>query len=107
MKAAAASRRCYSITPEALGLRRHAGSDDLVIRSPEDSAHKIRAILARRVELPSSARDIVLANTAAALWVAGTASDLPEGVRRATEALDSGAAEKTLDRLIALSHAPA
>jgi len=94
--------RRYTLTPEELGLRSYANSDELVIRSPEDSARLIRALLAR--QLGGAAREIVLANAAAALWVGGGAATLKAGVTRAAEALDSGAAEKTLARLVALSH---
>ena len=42
-------KRRYSIVPEDLGLRTHEHSDELVIRSPEDSARLMRGILARQV----------------------------------------------------------
>jgi anthranilate phosphoribosyltransferase len=45
-------------------------------------------------------RDIVLVNAAAALVVAGRANDFLEGVARAAESIDSGAARATLDQLI-------
>ena len=41
---------------------------------------------------PGPPRDIVLLNAAAALWVAGVASDVGEGLERAAEAIDSGRA---------------
>src|SRR5271163_3563968 len=44
-------------------------------------------------------RDVVLLNAAGALTVAGVASDLRDGVARAVEAIDSGAATKTLAAL--------
>ena len=94
--------RRYSITPEDLGLKTYANSDEMMIRSPEDSARLIRALLAR--QLGGAAREIVLANAAAALWVGGAVATLKAGVARAAEALDSGAAEKTLARLVACSH---
>ena len=52
---------------------------------------------------PGPARDIVLLNAAAALIVAGRAGDLREGVRTAAEAVDSGKAQATLDRLVEIS----
>ena len=48
---------------------------------------------------PGPPRDIVLANASVALWTMGKASDLPRGVARAREAIDSGAARKKLDAL--------
>ena len=99
----------YTLTPKDLGLHQFANSDDLVIRSPEDSARRIRAILGRRVAEGGggAARDIVMANAAAALWVGSTVETLQAGITRAAEVLDSGAPERTLEQLIKLSHEPA
>jgi len=47
-------------------------------------------------------RDIVLVNAAAALVAAGRAADWREGVQRAAESLDSGAARRTLEQLKAV-----
>ncbi len=52
---------------------------------------------------PGPRRDIVLFNAAAALVVAELAEDLSEGVRVGAEAIDSGAARKTLEALRAFS----
>ena len=49
-------------------------------------------------------RDIVSLNAAAGLVVAGVADDFADGLARAGEALDSGAAAATLEALIAASH---
>jgi anthranilate phosphoribosyltransferase len=48
-------------------------------------------------------RDIALLNAAAALWVAEGAADLEEGLARATESVDSGAAREKLDLLVRAS----
>ena len=48
-------------------------------------------------------RDIVLANAAAALVAAGRATDFLDGVRLATESIDSGAARTKLDTLVRFS----
>jgi len=45
-------------------------------------------------------RDIVLANSAAALTVAGKANGFVEGVAKAAEQIDSGAATRTLRKLV-------
>jgi anthranilate phosphoribosyltransferase len=48
-------------------------------------------------------RDIVVLNAAVALVVAGIASDIPDGARRAQAALDSGKALDALETLLAVS----
>jgi len=85
------------IAPEDAGLPRHAiaairGGD------PEYNAAALRRLLAGD---HGAYRDAVLLNAAAALMVAARATDLPEGVAIAAEALDSGAANALLNRWIA------
>ncbi len=54
-----------------------------------------------------SARDITVLNAGAALLVAGRAHSLKAGIGEASAAIDSGAAKRTLERLIAVSNEPA
>jgi len=54
---------------------------------------------------PGPAREIVLLNAGASLLIAGAAASIAEGIRRASEALDSGAAADVLQRLTELSNA--
>src|SRR5207237_6417696 len=78
--------------PEDFGLKRcHAAT--LRVGGPEESAERIRRIFQGE---PGPARDYVLANSAAALWVTGQFS-LREGVARAAIAIDSGAAAQLLN----------
>ena len=49
------------------------------------------------------ARDIVLANAAAGLWVSGKTHSLMDGVAIAAKAIDSGAALKLLKDLAEMS----
>lgn len=44
-------------------------------------------------------------NAGVALEVAGVADDIADGVRRAADAIDGGAAAATLDRLVEVSNA--
>jgi anthranilate phosphoribosyltransferase len=48
-------------------------------------------------------RDIVRANAAAALVAAGRATDWMDGVRLATESIDTGAAREKLEALVAFT----
>jgi anthranilate phosphoribosyltransferase len=49
-------------------------------------------------------RDIVSINAGGALWVAGVAENLEEGMELARESIDSGAARERLEMLIVASH---
>jgi len=89
----------YTLQLDDLKLSR-APISALEISSPEESAAVIRQVLAGQ---PGPARDIVLLNTAAALWTAGQAPTLAAGLTTAAQAVDSGAAARTLARLAAFS----
>ena len=68
--------------------------------SAQDSLIMVRKVLDNT---PGPARDIVLLNAGAAIYVAGLAVSLEAGVVRATEVLESGAARAKLDALVELS----
>jgi len=88
-------------TPESFGLSK-INADDLVVDGPVESAQVIATILQGQ---KGPRRDIVLANAAAALWVAGITHSLIDGVARAEKAIDSGAAMQILKDLGAKSNA--
>jgi anthranilate phosphoribosyltransferase len=50
-------------------------------------------------------RDIVSFNAGAALYIAGVASEVAEGIERAHASIDSGAAQEVLDTLVSVSSA--
>jgi anthranilate phosphoribosyltransferase len=52
-----------------------------------------------------AARDVVLLNAGAALYIAGQTPSVKEGIARAAAALDRGDARQALDRLVATSQA--
>ncbi len=81
------------IVPEDAGIPR-ATLAALKGGTAEDNARAIRELLGGA---KSAFRDIVLLNSAAALVVAGGASNLRDGVARAAEAIDSGSAANALD----------
>jgi len=87
------------ITPEDFGIAR-AVMDDLLVDSPEASAEVIRSVLGGK---SGPARDIVLINAAAGLFVAGKTDDMQSGLKKAAESIDSGAAARALDKLITFS----
>ncbi|OIO59102.1 MAG: anthranilate phosphoribosyltransferase [Alphaproteobacteria bacterium CG_4_10_14_0_2_um_filter_63_37] len=84
------------LTPEELGLPR-CDPEALKGGDATHNAAIVRAVLGGE---QGARRDIVVANAAAMLVVAGKASDLRDGVRLAGEAIDSGNALKTLDSLV-------
>ena len=91
----------YTLTPEDVGLPR-AEPRDLVVESPADAVQALRDVLAGD---HGPRRDIVLLNAAAAILVSGAADDLQAGIRKAAQSIDSGAAQKALEKLIAITNA--
>lgn len=86
----------WELTPEELGLTRRQEAE----LAGGDAAHNadiIREVLGGAHGGP---RDAVVANAAAALYVAGEVSSLKDGVRRAAMSLDSGAAEAHFERFV-------
>ncbi|MDA5555967.1 anthranilate phosphoribosyltransferase [Shimia sp. MMG029] len=75
--------------PEDAGLPVHP-FEAIVGGAPEDNANAFRALLDGA---QNAYRDAVLLNSAAALVVADAAGDLKEGVEKARESIDSGAAK--------------
>ena len=69
-----------------------------------DNAGIVRDVLAAR---PGPARDVVLFNAGAALFVAGAAGSVRDGIARAGHAVDSGAAREVLERMVRISQAEA
>jgi anthranilate phosphoribosyltransferase len=91
--------RLFTVTPEAVGLTRAARSD-LVGADPRSNAAALRSLLSGE---KSAYRDIVLLNAAAAFLVAEQVETLKEGVAKAEQAIDQGAAAHALDALIEIT----
>ena len=53
---------------------------------------------------PCAARDIVLLNAGAAIYVAGLSTSLADGTRLAAQTISSGAAKNKLTQLITVSN---
>ena len=90
----------FEISPEVAGLP-FAEMSALKGGDAEQNARALRGVLEGQ---QNAFRDIVLLNAAAALIVADKADDLRSGVGLAAEAIESGAAVTTLERLIAVSN---
>jgi anthranilate phosphoribosyltransferase len=87
------------VDPLELGIGRCAPSE-LAGDSPAANAETIRAIFAGA---PGPRRDAVVLNAGAAIAAAGHADDLRDGLALAAEAIDSGAAGRRLEELVAFS----
>ncbi|TVP76293.1 MAG: anthranilate phosphoribosyltransferase [Gemmatimonadales bacterium] len=88
--------RSSRISPEELGLE-PASPAEIAGGEPEENAEVILRVL--RGEDRRGARTVTLLNAAAALLVGDVAKDWADGVSRAAEAVDSGAALETLETL--------
>jgi anthranilate phosphoribosyltransferase len=91
--------RMLQITPEDFGLER-APLEEIAGGDAARNAELIRAILGGE---RGPRRDIVVANASAAIVAGGRAADFLEGAQMAAQSIDSGAASKKLDALIAFT----
>ncbi|RTZ73812.1 MAG: anthranilate phosphoribosyltransferase [Gammaproteobacteria bacterium] len=91
--------RRYSIWPEEFGMER-APISEIAVEGPEQSLTMIRSVLEDHA---GPARDIVTLNAGAAIYTAGLAGDLKEGMEKARAAIASGEARNRLDRLVILT----
>ena len=89
----------FEVTPEDAGLTRCSG-DALKGGDADANAVALQGVLNGK---PGPYRDVALLNAAAALIVAGRATNLREGVAIGAKSLDSGAAAARLKHLIAVS----
>jgi anthranilate phosphoribosyltransferase len=92
--------RARVVDPLELGLE-PCDPAELAGGGPAENAATVRAIFAGSER--GGKRSAVLLNAAGAIAAAGHADDLSEGLDRATDALDSGAAAERLDALVAFS----
>ena len=90
----------YVITPEEFGMER-CTKEDLVGGTPQENAEITRAILNGE---KGPKRNAVLLNAAAALYVAGKADSMADGVKLAEKVIDTGLAKAQLERFIKLSN---
>jgi anthranilate phosphoribosyltransferase len=90
----------YEVSPEDAGLERST-LDDIKGGDSEYNAAALRALLDSK---PSAFRDCVVLTAAGSLMIAGKTDDLKSGVAIAQDAIDSGAAKKTLVRLVKITN---
>ncbi len=89
----------YEIHPEDFGMVM-SSNRALRVETPEQSKAMILGVLDN---LPGAAKDIVILNAGAALYAANVADSMKAGIALARNAIESGAARRKLDALVALS----
>ncbi|MBS1818947.1 MAG: anthranilate phosphoribosyltransferase [Acidobacteria bacterium] len=95
--------KTFYLHPADFGLHK-ASAGALKGGSAADNAVIIRDVLDGTA---GPARDVVVLNAGAALFVAGRAESIRAGMQMAAQAIDTGAARATLARLVTLSQADA
>ena len=86
-----------TLTPSELGLETHP-LHELRVESAEESAERVVRVFrggGRRAD-----RDFIAANTAAALYAAGTVSDIREGVEMFINAAEEARLYEHLERIL-------
>lgn len=89
----------HALVPGDFGLPVHS-AEELIGGDAQDNAAALSALLNGT---PSAYRDIVLANAAAVLVIAGRTDDLKEAVKQAAHAIDGGHARSVLENYIAFT----
>jgi len=89
----------YELTPEVFGMKR-CDVAELAVDSVEQSLAIVKSVLAGQ---PGPAHDIVALNAGAAIYVADLVTTLADGVSKAQQVIDSGAAADKLAQLVSLT----
>jgi anthranilate phosphoribosyltransferase len=86
----------YDVMPQEVGLE--PATDGAVgAGTPEENARVLRGVLSAQ---PGTERALAVMNAAAAIYVGGRAESIRDGVERAEESIDSGAAAAKLDKYL-------
>jgi anthranilate phosphoribosyltransferase len=93
--------REYDIHPEDFGIAMSA-SRNLAVADPAESIAMLRGVLDNQ---PGPANDIVALNAGAALYVAGVADSIADGLARARAVIADGSARERLQQYVATTRA--
>ena len=91
----------YSVQPEQFGLT-PAPLNAIQVANADEASEMLLKVLDNQ---PGAARDIVMLNAGAAIYVAGLAPSLAAGVKKAGEILANGGAKHKLAQLVEISNA--
>ena len=95
--------REYTVHPEDFGFAMRSVRA-LRAESPQISLQMLRSVLGGA---PGAPRDVVLFNAGMALYAAGVAADIADGIKRAAQSIDSGAAKAKMEAFVAFTKAAA
>ena len=90
------SVKTYTISPDQFGVPSHA-MDQVTVANPDESLAVIRSVFEG---VQSAASAITAMNAGAAIYVAGLADDLADGIGRARELIRSGVAVARFDNYV-------
>ncbi len=90
------SVKSYKVYPSQFGFKKTHRSE-ILGNTKKENAEIIKEILDGRI---SPKRDIVLLNSAFALYVAGKVNDVKEGIKLAENSIDTGKAKSVLQKLV-------
>ncbi len=90
----------YTLSPSDVGLK-NCTSQDLLGGNPQTNARICQAILNGE---KGPRTDIVLLNAGAVLYTCGRTNDIKEGIQLANTSITSGAAKRSLEKLISISN---
>ena len=90
----------YDILPSDFGIPT-ASAEDIKGGTGEENALIVKDILSGA---KGPKRDVVLMNAGAAIYIAGIAKNMAEGIKLAEESIDSGKAMNVLNALIAFTN---
>jgi anthranilate phosphoribosyltransferase len=91
----------YTVTPEQFGLK-SAPLDSIRVANIEEAKAMLLGVLGNQA---GPARDIVLLNAGAAIYVAGLADTMANGIKLASEVVAGGLAKNKLQQLVQISNA--
>jgi anthranilate phosphoribosyltransferase len=91
----------YVVNPQQFGMPLHELSS-IKVADAQQSKTMLLDVLSGKT---GAARDIVLLNAGAAIYVAGLTPSLQDGITTAAEILDSGKAMQKLQELVSLTNA--
>ena len=91
----------YAIEPEQFGFKR-CRLEELHGGNADQSAAIVTAVLEGK---KNAARDVVLLNSGAALYVSGKAATIRDGIDIAVDSIDSGKARQKLSQLVEMTNA--